>query len=290
MKAEKKLINIGKMKQPLISVVMPVYNAGPFLAEAIESILSQTYQNFEFIIIDDASIDNSLSIIRDYQKRYPEKIRIIENKSNLNCGGDKCANKGLRIAQGKYIARMDADDIAHSERLEKQVDFLEKNANVFLVGANAYVIDKKGNKIGEKLEPLNHRDIEKTYFTFNPLIHPACTYRRSIKNKKFLYQIKYNANNDYYTFFKLLCKGYKFANLKEKLLYFRIHGKNDTFVNMKQKYWNTLGTRMIMMFNFGYKPTIKDLITSFVQTIIILLLPEKLLMNIYLFAKGIKRF
>ncbi len=123
--------NKNKNQNPLVSVIMPVYNAGNFLMEAIESILNQTYQNFEFIIVDDASTDNSWKIIQKYAKKYPKKIKAFQLKKTLNRGGDACANFALKKAKGKYIARMDADDIAHPKRLEKEVDFLEKTKRFF---------------------------------------------------------------------------------------------------------------------------------------------------------------
>lgn len=279
--------NIRINKKTLISVIMPVYNAGDFLVDAIESILNQTYQNFEFIIINDNSTDNSWEIIKKYQKKYPKKIKAINLKRTLNRGGDACANYGLKIAKGKYIARMDADDISHPQRLEKQVDFLERNKHIFLLGSNAKVIDKKGKIIGNKLVPQTNEEIYQSFFTFNPIIHPSVMYRRSIEKKRFFYPKKFSANNDYYVFFKLICQNYKFANLKEKLLYYRIHGENDTFKNIKQKFFNTLKTRLIMWFKYNYQPSLKQWITTIIQTIIILTLPEKLIFYIYLLTKNI---
>ena len=275
---------------PKVSVVMPVYNAGDYLVEAIESILNQTYSNFEFIIIDDASKDRSLDIIKRYKKLYPTKIRLIQMRRNLNAGGDMCANEGIKKARGKYIARMDADDISAPTRLEKQVEFLEENKKVFLVGSNAHVIDSNGEIIGEKLEPESPQDIYKAYLTFHPLIHPSCMFRRFIRpNKPFSYTIKYNANNDYYTFFKLICTGQVFANLPEKLLYYRIHGKNDTFVNMKKKFINTLKIRLTMIFKYGYKPTVKDIAVSIIQSAALFLLPDRILLSMYFISKGITK-
>ncbi|MCL5432668.1 MAG: glycosyltransferase family 2 protein [Patescibacteria group bacterium] len=276
-------------KKPLVSVIMPVYNAGDYLSDAIDSVIDQTYKNFELIIINDASTDNSLKIIKKFKKFYPKKIKVINIKTNLNRGGDSCANKGIQKASGKYIARMDADDVCDSERLKKQVEFLENNPNVFLVGTNAHVINKHGEKIGEKIEPLTYQNIKKAYFTFHPLIHPSCMYRQKINGRKFKYEIKYSANNDYYTFFKLLCNGLEFVNLPEKLMYFRIHDKNDTFVNMKEKYLNTLKIRLLMVFRYGYKPTLANWFTCFAQTIVVYALPEKILTQIYFLAKGIKK-
>jgi len=135
-------------KQPLVSVIMPVYNAGDFLRPAIKSILKQTYKNFELIIIDDASTDNSWAIIKDFKTKNPRKIITIKLKRNLNKGGDACANVGYRKAKGEFVARMDADDISDPKRLEKQVDYLLKNKDIFMVGTQAWVIDKKGEIIG----------------------------------------------------------------------------------------------------------------------------------------------
>ena len=278
--------NMNK-SQPLVSVVMPVYNAGDFLVEAIESILNQTYQNFEFIIVDDNSTDGSNRIIKRYQKRYPKKIKLIQMTKTLNCGGDRCANEGIKLATGKYIARMDADDIAHKDRLTRQVSFLEKNPKVFLLGSTAYVVDKNATLIGEKKEPLSYTDIYRSYCTFHPLIHPSVMLRRIYRGKPFAYEIRYSANNDYYTFFKILCRGACFANLPDKLLYYRIHGRNDTFVNIKEKFLNTLKIRMLMVLKYGYRPTPKDIATSVVQSITLLLLPEFLTAKLYLLTKGI---
>lgn len=277
-------------KKLLVSVIMPVYNAGEYLVEAIESILKQTYKNFELIIVNDHSTDNSWEIIQKYQKKYPKKIKAINLKKNLNRGGDACANIGILKAKGKYIARMDADDIAHPKRLEKQVKFLEKNNQIFLVGTNAKVIDNKGKIIGEKTVPTAHKDIYQSFFTFNPIIHPSAMYRRIINNKKFFYPKKFSANNDYYIFFKMACQGYQFANLKDKLIFYRIHNYNDTFNNMKTKFFNTLRTRFIMFIKYHYQPTYKQWLITVAQFLIISVLPSFVAKKIYLFSKGIIKF
>ncbi len=278
--------NMSNNKPP-VSVIMPVYNAGRYLRASIESMLKQTYQNFEFIIVNDASSDNSLEIINQYKKRYPAKIKVITLAKNLNRGGDSCANLAIQHAKGAYICRMDADDVSHPERIEKQVAFLEKNKDYFLVGSNAYVINADGDTVGTKIEPTSYEDIYKSYFTFHPLIHPSCMYRRIINGKIFQYSIKYSANNDYYTFFQLICSGHKFANLKDKLLYYRIHGKNDTFVHIKRKFINTLRIRYTMVRHFSYAPTVKQLVVTVLQAGVALLLPEKVTAMIYFVTKGI---
>jgi glycosyltransferase involved in cell wall biosynthesis len=282
----KKVIN---KKQPTVSVIMPVYNAQDFLVESLDSIFDQTYKDFELIIVDDASTDNSWRIIQEYKKKHPKKIIARRLKKNLNCGGDRCANEALRLATGKYIARMDADDIAIKNRLEKQVAYLESHPRTFLVGSNAYVIDKEGTLLGEKLEPESTKAIYHAYFGFHPLIHPTCMFRRVVKGNPFQYEIVYSANNDYYTFFKLLCNGAHFVNLPEKLLYYRVHGKNATFVNVKQKFLNATAIRYVMVTKYHYKPTVKDLLTLATQALVVFTFPEYVLMNLYFLAKGIKK-
>jgi glycosyltransferase involved in cell wall biosynthesis len=277
----------NKTQKPLVSIIMPVYNAEDFLVAAIDSILAQTYKNIEFIIVNDASTDSSKKILNNYKKRFPKLLTIVHLKKNLNCGGDNCANLAIQKASGKYIARMDADDIALPTRIEKQVKFLETHPHATLVGSNAQVIDKSGAIIGEKLEPQTHKDIYHSYFTFHPLIHPTVMIRRMVGNQPFQYQIKYSANNDYYTFFSLLCSGAKFYNLSEKLLKYRIHGKNDTFVQMKKKYLNTLRIRFSMVVKRGYTPSINSIGATIAQGIIMLLLPEALSTKLYLISKGI---
>jgi len=276
-----------KPKKPLVSVVMPVYNAEKYIDAAIQSIMNQTYKNFELIIVDDQSTDKSLKIIKSYKRRYRTKIKIIRSAKNLNRGGDMCANLGIEVARGKYIARMDADDIAAPGRLATQVEFLERNPRVFLVGSNAYVINEKGKVVGEKIEPSKPADIYKSYATFHPIIHPSTMLRRIYHGKRFTYQIEYSANNDYYTFFKLICRGYIFVNLKEKLLFYRIHDKNDTFVKTKEKFLNTVKIRLLMVEKYNYKLNVRDVITSIVQAALILVLPESAIKYLYLVTKGI---
>lgn len=278
--------NIMK-KNPLVSVIMPVYNAGDFLVDSIQSILNQTYQNIELIIINDASTDDSLKIINKFQNKHPQIIRLINLKKTLNRGGDASANIGLQKAKGKYIARMDADDIAGPQRLEKQVEFLEDNPLIFLVGSNADVINKKGKVIGEKIVPETSEEIRNNYFTFHPIIHPTVLFRKNLKGKKFSYQIKYSANNDYLTFFRIVCQGVRFANLPEKLIQYRIHGKNDTFSNIKEKYFNTLKIRFEMVKKMYQFPTLKQWLIVFAQTAVFLLLPSQILVYIYLISKDI---
>jgi len=266
---------------------MPVYNAGDFLAEAIESILNQTYQNLELVVIDDASKDESLKIILNYKKIYPQKIRVLRIKKNLNMGGDAAGNLGYKRAKGKFVARMDADDIAMPNRIEKQVKYLLSHPELFAVGSNAYVINKEGILIGEKKMPDSNEKIYKNFFVFHPLIHPTLMFRKSILKEEGLYTLKYEANNDYLTFFRLITQGYRFANLSDKLLLYRFHGKNDSLTKVKSRFVNSLKIRQMAVKDFGYKPNMAAVFKLLGQILVVFLLPEKVIVPVYLAIRGI---
>lgn len=165
------------MAEPPISVIMPVYNAEKFLDESIESILNQTFKDFEFIIIDDGSTDNSLKIIRKYKKK-DKRIKVLINKKNQ--GIAETRNKGLRIAKGKYIVTFDADDISLQKRLQIQYYFLERNQNIFLVGGSAIIIDENGRDFGVFKKFNNPEKIRKKLLKSNPIINSSVMFR----NKK----------------------------------------------------------------------------------------------------------
>lgn len=274
-------------KNPLVSVIMPVYNAGNFVGEAIQSILNQTYGNFELMVVDDASTDNSWEVISSYKKLYSKKVRVMRLNKNLNMGGDAAGNIGFRMAKGNFVARMDADDVATPNRLEKQVSFLLTNPGVFAVGSSAYVIDKEGGLIGEKKMPLENEKIYKEFFVFHPLIHPTLMFRKAAIKGKNLYKLQYQANNDYLTFFEMITKGHRFANLPDKLLYYRFHGKNDSLIKVKSRFLNSLKIRLTAIKKFGYRPDFVSLIKLLGQIFVIVILPEKVIVPLYLTIRGI---
>jgi glycosyltransferase involved in cell wall biosynthesis len=274
---------------PLVSVIMPVYNAELYIQMAIDSILGQTYKNFELIIVNDASTDSSWNIITKYAKKYPKKVKAFNIEKCTNAAGNGATNYGLQFAKGKYIARMDADDVSHPQRLEKQVAYFESHPKTILCGTQAYAIDKDGKIFGEKTEPLTHAEIYDAYGVIHPVIHPSVMIQRSLlPNKNKMYEMKWNINDDYYTFFRLLGLG-EFANLPEKLLYYRIHGKNLSLANPKQKFYNSVHIRLEAVKEFGYKMSVRSWILLVSQVILISFLPEQGIVPAYLLLRGIKR-
>lgn len=130
--------------RPKISIIMGIYNCEKTISESIESIINQTYENWELIMCDDNSSDNTLKIAQKYECIYPDKIKVIKNEFNISLA--PTLNKCLQFATGEYIARQDGDDLSLSNRLEVQLDFLEKNQEYDLVGSQMISFDKNGDK------------------------------------------------------------------------------------------------------------------------------------------------
>ncbi|MGD9129292.1 MAG: glycosyltransferase [Candidatus Woesebacteria bacterium] len=274
-------------KKTTISVIMPVFNGARFLAEAIESILKQSFKDFELIIVNDASTDNSEKIIKSFLKK-DKRIKLLNNKQNL--GESASANVGFKAAQAKYIARMDQDDIAHPDRFAKQVYFLDHNPDHILVATQGHIIDENKQVVGHKLFPLDHETIYKEYGNFHPILHPSIMVRRSLlPDQKKLWTDQLSSADDYMTLFTLLMNG-KFANLPEKLIYYRLHSNNNSMKNVRAKFINSLRVRYYAIRDLGYPVNIKMLILMLMQSAYILFLPEWLSIGTYLVLKGMKPF
>lgn len=275
--------------KPLVSVIMPVHNAGRFLAPAIESIVGQTYPRLELIIIDDGSTDTSWDIITQFRKTHPKIIKAFRNKTKQNEAGNAATNLGLLYAKGAYIARMDADDIALPTRIAKQVDYLSRNPDTILVGTQAKVINQHGKIIGKKSMPLTHDAIYNQYGFVHPIIHPSVMINRALlPNPNVLYACKYGINDDYYTFFTLLSHG-KFANLPEALLKYRVHTNNSSLNNLKRNYWNINAIRIEAITKLNYHAPLTVFPIMLAQSIVVAMLPETVLRELFYYVRGIKK-
>ena len=200
---------------------MSVYNDERYLSQAIESILNQTYSNFEFIIINDGSTDNSLKIIK-YYKNIDDRIKIINQK---NLGLTKSLNKGIKIARGKYIARQDADDISCENRFQKQIKYFNNNINIQLLGTNSYIIDKDG-KIIKKNKIIKSKDIKKYLFEKkNPFIHGSIMFRKKTFQNIGGYREKFVYSQDY-DFLLRFAEKYPIDIYQNHLYKYRSHNLN----------------------------------------------------------------
>ncbi|WP_036948260.1 glycosyltransferase [Pseudobutyrivibrio ruminis] len=204
---------------PSISVLFPVYNCEvSYLKKAIESILNQTFKDFELIIYDDGSDYDVESIIKDYSKT---DLRIIFIKSNKNHGLAFALNQMIKIAKGKYLARMDADDISSLDRFEKEYEFLETHPEYGFVGGNLLLMDSDDKVYGKRNYP--ERPKRKDFLKFQPYAHPTIMFRKSVLTMKNPYgnATTPGRGEDYQLFMNLTAAGVKGYNLQEDLLQYR---------------------------------------------------------------------
>lgn len=215
---------------------MSVYNGELYLREAIDSILNQTFNDFEFLIIDDASTDSTPEILCSY---HDPRIRIIRNTENL--GLTKSLNKGLKLAKGEYIARMDADDISLPERFDKQVDFLDSHPDIALVGTAKQIIDQEGNTIGTFFSLLQpqYRDFLKA----NRITHGSIMVRQKILEKYSGYNELFKKSQDYALWLQM-SKEYRLHNIHDVLYKQRIHQKSVSKTGEESIFFHILAIRI----------------------------------------------
>ena len=238
---------------PKITVLMPVYNAELFLEQAIESILKQTYRDFEFLILDDGSTDRSSRIIGSYKD---PRIRIKKNEKNI--GYTRTLNRGLRSARGEYIARLDADDASLEGRLEAQAAFLDSRARIAVVGTWAHTMDQQGRRTGlyrgrlegysEYLFSLLERS--------TPLYHPSVMYRRKAVLSVGSYNPALEPAEDFDLWTRLALAGYGAHIIKKPLCEYRIHSGQQSTMNRRIQRRKGIHTqeKLLERFSNGFSP------------------------------------
>ena len=217
---------------------MPVYNCELYIKEAVGSILNQTFFDFEFLIIDDASTDKTVAIIKTY---CDPRIKLIEKPQNS--GYTNSLNYGLKIAKGEYVARMDGDDISLPYRFEKQVAFLDVNPDVVLCGTAIKVIDS--DKVIRY--PEFHENIKLEFLTQNCIVHPSVMIRKSILDfYSITYDITKEPAEDYNLWVKLLNYG-KLYNIQEILLYYRVHSSQVSHKRFNLQVESSITTQLELL-------------------------------------------
>jgi glycosyltransferase involved in cell wall biosynthesis len=212
--------------QPLVTVLMPVYNAAAYLKDALQSILEQTFTRFELLIIDDGSTDQTLSLIASFTD---PRIRVVRNEKNL--GISATLNKGLEAARCDLVARMDADDISYPQRLQQQFDYLAKHPDVAMVSSWARVVDEEGME-------LHTESFRPEYYYFNMtftcwIYHPTVMYRRNHVLSAGGYSVPYS--EDFELFWQLM-RRYKIYTIPRVLLDYRVTGTSLHGVTRKREY------------------------------------------------------
>lgn len=218
---------------PLVSIIMPCYNCKQYLNEAIESVIQQTYQNWELIIIDDGSEYHCQNIINRFQDR---RIKLIQNSTNR--GIVYSLRRGIREAKGEYIARFDADDIMMPKRIMAQVSFLQKHPEYSMVGSNHYWSIENDYPIGYTIYPETPEEINFYRYFQNPFSHPTTMIRAKVL-EKLNYETKYKYCEDYALWMEI-CKNMKTYNIQDGLIIYRTHKENISRKNNEQQNRNSL--------------------------------------------------
>ncbi len=216
---------------PTISILMSVYNNQLYLAEAIESMLNQSFSDFEFIIVDDGSSDGSGDMIRHYADNDE---RIIFSTLNENKGLATALNHGLSLAKGQYIARMDSDDISLPERLQKQVAYLSAHPEIGVLGSRMQVVNKDKNPLFAYDVPLQHSLIVWNLFFGRTFAHPSVMMRRHILESVKGYNMSLKVAQDVDLWARLVGL-VQFANLPDELILYRTHEQASSVTKSEQQ-------------------------------------------------------
>lgn len=235
--------------EKIVSVIMPVHNGETYLREAIGSILDQTFRDFELILIDDASDDRTPEIIKEYADT---RIRLLTNAENQ--GLTRNLNRAVDIAEGQYIARMDADDIALPERLARQVAFMEKHPDHGLCGTWAKTFGAYEVPVNF---PTHHEELKCCLLFQNPVVHPSVMFRAAII-KKIRYDETLRVAQDY-ELWQRIARHAKIANLPEYLLRYRVHETSTSSTRQAQQ--EEVRNKVIYnyLYALGIEPTPKEL-------------------------------
>lgn len=258
------------MKKIKISVLMPVYNSENYLKDSIESILNQSFTDFEFIIIDDASKDKSWEIIKEYEKKNKN---IVALQNILNIGTTKSLNKGLSIAKGKYVVRMDADDWSYPDRLKKQYNYMEKNLDVGVSGGTIEICDKNLTTLNVREYPLTDIAIRKIIFRFSPFAHSATIWNRKMMKGTGGYNENIPVSQDCELYFNV-GKSSRFGNLRDKLIKLRMHKDSVSISKNFQQEKYAIFARVKAVMEYRYSIEFGDVLIMIGRVIAMFLVPK----------------
>jgi len=232
---------------PLVSVLMPAFNSELYIAEAIESILNQTYKNIQLFIFDDGSTDNTRAVIEEY-----DDPRIVKILSDKNFGVVHARNEMIDIADGKYIALMDADDVSSIDRIAKQVDFLELG-QADLCGSAQWNLNQKTQEIKPSKDKYLDSDLRALLTIYCTLCNSTITARAEIF-KKFKYDGRIPIAEDYYLWTRIAAEGIRFHNLKDRLLIYRQYSEQSSSKHAEKFISSTLDIRRRYLELLGIPP------------------------------------
>ncbi len=246
--------NKKRQTSPLVSVVMPVYNAELYVFEAVESILQQTFEDFEFIIVDDASTDNTRIVLDKIQDS-----RIVRINNTNRTGNYKCRNQALDICKGKYVCVMDADDISYLERLRKQYEFMENYLEYAAIGSDIlFFSEQSSTRLFERLRDPD--EIKVSLLKDNVATHPSLIIRKDILEKN---KIRYNEEYFYSGDYDLLVQISRIGNITnypEPLLQYRLSNNQISQSKRLEQMMYADRIRLRQLSNFCIKPSIEEIL------------------------------
>lgn len=208
------------MDEPVVSVMMPAFNAERFLEPAIASVTAQTFTRFELLIVDDGSRDRTMAIAREHAARDP-RVKLLPNERNLGIVASR--NRALREAHpaSRYFAIFDADDVCMPDRLERQVAFLDSHPACALVGGHTLIIDEQGREVGLRRYPIDNAEIRRVITRYNPFAQPTVMLRRSALDVVGVYDARYPRCQDYDLWLRI-AERFEVANLDAVTLQYRV--------------------------------------------------------------------
>lgn len=271
-----------KNTMPKVSIIMGIYNCEDTLSEAIDSILNQSYSNWELIMCDDCSSDNTFEIAQRYKELYPDKIKLIRNETNLTLA--PTLNKCINISEGKYIARHDGDDLSHKDRLTKQVEFLEKNKVFDLVGTSMIAFDDNNRRKG--VHRLKSIPIKEDLLYGTTFSHPTIMIKSEVIKilngyceKEYAKQLE-----DFELWIRFFEHGFKGINIEDELYFYR--EDNDAYKRRLNKSRRIRGLKLgvitrkrLNLPKYSYIYMLKDILAIIVPSFIIECLYKKRLQN-----------
>ncbi len=258
---------MGSSLQPKISVLMPAYNGARYLRASVKSILTQTFRDIEFLIILDPSSDKSEQIIDSFQD---SRLHVVKNDHRL--GLIQSLNFGLQMSRGEYVARMDADDISAHDRLAKQVSYMENHRDIGVCGTDAILLQSSQKKsfrgilrdltslLFKKMQFCDtHSMIQSSMISTNPMIHPSVMIRKEVLiTSKAYYSPQWKFAEDYELWTRLI-NYTKFANLRDRLLYYRMHTQNVSTIMEDPQRQNALKIMRILIEKLQIIPSEKEM-------------------------------
>ncbi len=260
---------------------MPAYNAERYIVDSIESILNQTFEDFEFIIVNDASTDRTLDIIKKYANK-DKRIKFLSNKKNKGIAGTR--NILVKKSKGKYIAWQDADDISIKDRLYRQYLYMEKHKNVGICGGYLEIFNERG-VVGIRKYKTTDKELRNRIFRYSPVAQPTSIIRKKIIDRVGYYNLNMPPAEDIDMSFRIGMVS-EFANLPMITLKYREHFNSATFNKLKTIEINTLKTRLKYIGKGTYSISAYDIIYNIIQYLTLWIMPAKFRIKLFNFIRN----